>query len=398
MRGLAILISIFALILGEGNSLAAPQINIAAELGPEWDSNATRLQQTGEGEGPISSGLLRLTADARLRYAFLNRHLLSLGYQGGVKWFWNSAASVANEMVHHGEAGWSIRLPSGILGIDGSYYDAIQQESLRDFRTETGSVQFVTNPIASRLTPAFLLGYRGLQYKPDDQYDFHSVQGGVAFAWKLNSGQGYMAKDWLLHLAYTAALRFYQGLVLALPSRCLHLLEVCTENSKRQDFNHQIRTEIHYLGDADASLWYLAEVNQSNSYGEALVRHALGLKFTTSLVWNIFFSAKLAIQLSRFRDPYLFSQLSSQSFLSIDDENRSNLIVQLARDILPGLSINLRYSLYVNESSSSTSTGAIQSQQSDVETNSVNSPEYGWFAMRFLRQTIFLGIRVEYER
>ena len=353
---------------------AAPSLGLGAEVGPELDTNATRVMSL---QGPVSSGLMRMTGHASLRLRTAH-HTFSVGGGGGGKVFWRDMARAADEAVYHGDVAWGIRGAGSAAWLGATIYDAYQRESTRDFRTEGLTVQYaVDGPASTRL--GAVASYRGLQYKPDERYNFHGPAGGVTLDWRLTSGRGDAVVDWTVRLQYSAGARFFAGQAIAIPSRCYRLDALCAEDVARQDLNHQVRAEVQYLGNADAALSYSAEINRSNSYGETYHRHAIGLKFTASLLAGIYLTAKGVLQLSRFRDPYLVSEVSNVSFVSIDDENRSSLVLQLARDLAEHWTLNLRYSLFVNESGAAAATDPLAVGD-------------------FFRQTVFFGVRFEYGK
>ena len=93
---------------------ADPQVTLSAELGPELDTNATRLQQlSGAAEEPVTAGLMRLVAKGGIGLRLGQRHFLSLEYGGGGKLFWTEDAQSANELIQHLDLGWAVRLPGG---------------------------------------------------------------------------------------------------------------------------------------------------------------------------------------------------------------------------------------------------------------------------------------------
>jgi hypothetical protein len=389
---------------------ADARVEVTAEAGPELDTNAHRVQpivlpcpagytcengkcvdSTGAGndscvttpEDPLLAGLFRITANFRYGHRW-GEHGFSIGYGGGGKVFLADDAREADELVHRGRLGWASRLPrGGVLSFEGSFYDAYQRESIRDFRTGAGLARLALGRRESGLIVTTSVGYRGLQYKPIDDYNFHGPQAGVDLSSLLQSGGEDDQVDWALNLSYWLGLRQFSGVAEGVPLPCpgADATTLCNQptTSSREDLNHLLRAEVNYLGNADASLWYTLEVNQSNSHGETFSRHIIGLKFTAPLYWGIFFTTKGVLQFSRFRDPYLISRIPNETFVTIEDENRSRLILQLARDLNQYLSLNLRYSLYVNESVT----------QADTET-AVRIPD-------FRRQTVFLGLRVEYS-
>ena len=84
--------------------------------------------------------------------------------------------------------------------------------------------------------------------------------------------------------------------------------------------------------------------------------------------------------------------MSTVSFVSIDEENRSSLITQLAKELSERWSLILRWSLYVNASPLSQSDSATTPSPSNLTAAQAITPT------GFLRQTLFLGARFEYGR
>ena len=387
MRASVCILLVTVVGLGPTRAWGGPQVTVSAEMGPELDTNATRLQEVSDGaDQPVTSGLMRLVAKGGLGLRLGQRHFLSLEYGGGGKLFWTEDAQSANELVHHLDLAWAVRLGGGVLWINGSYYDAFQQESERDFRTGYGGLRYTMTHTPPSMEVNVHLGYRGLQYKPLETYDFHGPLGGAAIKWALTSGDEDDQVDWTLGLSYVAAYRRYNGTLMGLREKCPATAggspsEVCIypKDSPREDLNMVARAEVNYLGNADATLWYAVEINTSNSFGETYVRHAVGLKFTAPLIWGVFFSAKGVLQLADMLDPYSRPVVQNLTFVNIEEENRSRLVTQLSRDLAPRWSLNLRYSLFVNESTST-----------NLQTGSTDKPS-------FLRQTLYLGVRFEYE-
>lgn len=394
--------------------LAAIELHLEAEAGPELDTNANRVQPlivpcpagqscvagqcrkdsctgaacatglpctSADAESAVLAGLLRLTALGRIAYRVGDRHLLSAAYGGGGKVFLGDEARSADELVQQAAAAWAVRVARTLISLEGTYYDAFQRESQRDFRTGGGQVRATFGLGALSLTGS--AGYRGLEYKPFPDYSFHGPSLGVELSRAFSLGSGADVVDWNLLGSYTVAARQYRGLAQGTPEPCPGRPEdLCNRwaGTRHQDLNHLLRAEVNYLGNLDATLFYSLEANQSNSHGETFVRHAVGLAFTARLVWSIFATAKGVLQFSRFADPFVVSRISTETFISIEDENRSRLAFQLARDVAPGLAVNLRYSLFVNESLS-TAEGEREASMP-----------------AFLRHTLFAGLRLEYGR
>ena len=329
---------------------ARTRLGATLELGPELDSNATRVETESGSSARVMSALTRFVASGRLQLRAWDRHAFALSYGGAGKLFHDGDAREADELLHHADLSWAWASPVGVLTLAGSYYEAFQRQSLWDFRAGQGVARLVTQ-LGSHLRPWVELGYRGLAWKPIEDYRFDGFVGGLGLRALLSSGAGPDAVEWELTLAYQAALRHFALEAAGVPVRTCGSDE-CLDGKgiDRQDLNHLLRLEVVYLGHAEARFWYSAELNQSNSYGETYARHVVGLKYTTPLVWSLFMTIKAVLQVNQLSDPFVKSAVANQNPQSTDDENRSRLELQLARDVTAWLSIYVRYGLYVSES------------------------------------------------
>lgn len=388
------------LVLGTvpGQGRAEVGLNASVEVGGELDTNATRLQslvyECAEGEfcgedgycsssperrciadDPITAGLLRIAANGRLIYKPTDRQALSLDVNLGAKTFFSGDARSADELVQRIDAGWALTIPNaGLFSLIGTYYESFQRESLRDLRTGSATLGALVGSRGSRITGHLHLGYRGLQYKPLPEYNFHGLQGGVELRARTTSGDEEDPVDWTLSGTYVAAYRRFDGRPIGLkPRGGLVTPELAAH---REDLNHMLRAEVAYLGNADVAIWYGLEINQSNSYGWGYARHIVGIRFTTRLVWEVFLTVKGVLQFSQFNDPLT---INLQSPEEIDSENRSRLAIQLSRELSQRWSVVLRNGIYLNESSDKAR--RVQGQA---------------YLQPYFRLTLFAGVRFEY--
>jgi hypothetical protein len=345
-------LAFFALLLIPIGASAKFSYGFSIETGIELDSNATRLTID---QPQVMAGLGRLVLNGRLGWTPAPNHALSFWYGAGGKLFWDGDADQADEVLHYGGVGWSWALSRAfVFSLQGYHYDSYQQGSIQDFRTAAASTGLKWNRSSSGTSLAVGLGYRGFQYKPDDNYDFHSAKITANFLQKLTSGIRDTLVDWQLRADYRLAWRMYRDYQLLPPTLCPEGgPPICSMQTdiRRMDWNHLFRFGANYVGNAVASLWYSLEINQSNSYGKPYFRHAVGLSFTTPLLWEVYLSVKGVVQLSQFIDPYLILQTSGTDYTAVDDENRSSLVVQVSRDVIDDLTLLLRYGAFVNEAS-----------------------------------------------
>lgn len=370
-----------ALLLFAANASSfahAAKFGFNLELGSELDSNSLRTTQRYD---PVQSTLLRFAAQGLLRGRWSNGHLLSLTYAGGGKYFLAGEARDADELVHRAVGSWAKGWRNGVrLLTSFDYYDSFQRGSERDFRNFGGlaSLSFPLSDHPQRPNRygrlEFEFDYHGIQFKPDVNYSFDSFSAELGWSIPFITGPRDALVDWRFRVSYEASMRIYRGRALREDPEC-GVADLCimSTNEQRWDHGHIVRGAIEYQGNAHANLWVSTELNRSNSYGERYLRHIVGLKFTTVVIWKIYMTALGALQFSQFEDQ-IFGQTTSQTFVSIDDENRSRFTLQLARSITDRWSIIARYGLFLNESSR---VAAI--------------PVPG-----FLRHTAMLGIRYEW--
>lgn len=366
------------------------QLQLSAELGPQYDSNVTRVTTA---TNRLSAPLLRLVTDSALSWSS-GRHTLAAAYSVGAKLYLADDGRAADELAQRASAAWRIAVGPASIALGGSYYDSFLRGSdpaaatafvtRWDIRTGGPYVRLALGD-ADRAARGWLqVGYQGFEFKSQPDFDFHALALRARVERVLSSSEPGII-DWVLSATYTAALRAFAGRALGAPEQppCPAPSTGCSSDKTsfekadaRGDVDHLLRLRIDYLGPALASLWYALEVNQSNSYGQSFVRHALALEFTTALVWRLYLTARGVLQLSSFPEQ-LLAVIAGIQQPGLDAENRSRLKLQLARSIGDHWSIDLRYAVFVNESGSRNRGSAVPS---------------------YLRHTVFLGARFEYER
>lgn len=112
---------------------------------------------------------------------------------------------------------------------------------------------------------------------------------------------------------------------------------------QRHDRFHRVGAELTYVGGVVAALGYQLSVTDTNSYGQALVRHRVNLSTTRALPWNLFGTVLVTIQYDQYLDGLIVQKdLQNQTFTTLDDENRSSLQVRLARQLSKTFSLESR--------------------------------------------------------
>lgn len=343
--------------------LAVLKLGLKLELGPEYDTNANRAETVAGAQPvdtPISSALLRGISRASLA---LSPGALQLRVEAGLggKLFFNSAVADQNVLVGQLTALTRARLaPQLHLGLDGDYYDAWQStrrpacapECLRrrDFLSGSILLRILSAPPSALVSLS--AGYRGFGYKPDPTFDFHALVLGGRIAVRIDGADG--GGDWDVAASYRVERRRFGGF--AERNRCppgTPLEDGCLAPTAetRTDWFHQGWFEIGYVSRLLVGVAYGLELNQSNSFAQALLRHLLVFKAALRLPLEVYFTLKAQLLFTTYFDPVLLEhQPSSQTFLSIEDENRNALVVELERALGGiGLAVTGRYSIFTNE-------------------------------------------------
>ncbi|MBT8491547.1 MAG: hypothetical protein KJO07_00695, partial [Deltaproteobacteria bacterium] len=199
-------------------------------------------------------------------------------------------------------------------------------------------------------------GYRWFSFKADPDFDWDGV----------SAVAGYRGTVWLgdrenepdvasidVGVSYRIDRRNYTGL--AFRNQCMPdepLVPQCSipTDLGRVDLAHVASAEVSYTGERIYSLRYQLQLTDSNSFTQSFVRHRVDLGVTTELFWDVFMTARGTIQFNQFLDSLLITQdINSQTFVSIDDENRNSLALVLSRELSKELTLEGRYLFFSNE-------------------------------------------------
>lgn len=100
-----------------------------------------------------------------------------------------------------------------------------------------------------------------------------------------------------------------------------------------------------YRGPFQASVSYAYLDQTSNSFGETIRRHRIGLTGGFRLPWRLMVLASATLQLASFPDGVY---LSPDLTVVEDEENSSSVTLKVVRPVTAWLDVDLRYALYVN--------------------------------------------------
>jgi hypothetical protein len=331
---------------------------LRAEAGLEIDSNAHRAEiLTGAVNPPlVASALERLVLSWTLSDLIADGQAVALSATAAAKRFDAPAARDEDVAIAQSSAAWQRSLgAAGTLALSGAYYEAFQRPSAdltqasqrRDFRSLAPTVRLGLG-LGDGLDLAAAVGYRWFVFKPDRDYDFAAPVAGLDLRWTRQPEDG---ADWEATLGASVEHRTFGG-----PA----LTEVCSppSTSGLPCSGRQTRVDDLLLAHLDAvrtgrvlvGAGYAFQANLSNSSGETVTRHFLSARLATALPLGLAFAARGELLLASYADQLPVGQLSPGSpFVSIEDENRSSVRIDLSRGLGDRLRAVARYTFYANE-------------------------------------------------
>jgi len=327
--------------------------DLRVELGTEYDSNPDRSEQIANYAPPIPqtgpSPLARLVAAGNWASALGQSGGLSLSGAVAGKRFFDQTARGDDVLIAQAGANGTLRVARRTtLGLAGSYYDAFQRGPVdrRDFRSLAPALRIEQGfARAAQLTLGG--GYRWFTFKSDDNFSF---AGPTAFVTARQMFPGNLERggaDWEWTAGASLEWRGFEGLA------CIN--ETCTAETsappRRLDrfwVSHVelARTTTFLLG-AGAAL----HINQSNSRGEGLLRGVFHLRAVVPLPWALSLSSRADLAATHYWTSLPLAQVAQDPnagapLVSIEDENRSTLRIELARPLAQGFEIGARYVIY----------------------------------------------------
>lgn len=323
--------------------------SVRGEAGGEYDSNPGRVESVRDGISPLAtpSSLARFVATGEVAAAPAAGQTLSLSGSLGGKLFTDAAAQPENVLVAQASAAWSVPVAERTaVALAAAYYDVWQKQdpNARDFRSTTPMLR-----LDQRLGVTGVLsvgaGYRWFAYKPDPDYDF---QAPTAFAtyhhlWPGGAAEG--GADWEMTTGASAELRAFSG-------------RACTadecpgpqDQPARRDQFWILHLEVTRTGAFLAGAGAALHGNASNSYGEPLLRALAHVRAVFLLPWELSLSGRAEIIATRYEDAVpLARNVMGTPLVSIEDESRSTVRLELVRPIGGGVEAGFRYTFYTNE-------------------------------------------------
>jgi hypothetical protein len=342
----------------------ALRYDVRAELGGEYDDNAHRaevVQGVENQPAVVGSPLARAAVGGRLSDVIARGQQLALSATLAGKIFTGSSARTEDVAIADSSARWRLNLGSASgVAAQVVYYEAFQRQGddattapdRRDFRSLTPALY-----LDRRLTDSAVLvagaAYRWFIFKSDQDFDFQAPSGSLDVRWSrdgADSADGADgddsggAPDWEIGGGASVEQRSFDGP--GLPATGT----ITAAAPRRSDTFLLGHVEVTRVAGFLASAGYALQINRSNSYGETLTRHVATLRVAAALPLQCYLAARAELIFAHYRDPVAIGRVSTNgTLLSIDNENRSSLRVELSRVLSPRWLLLGRYTVYANE-------------------------------------------------
>jgi hypothetical protein len=192
-------------------------------------------------------------------------------------------------------------------------------------------------------------GFRWFTFKSEGAYSFRAPTAFLLFRHFLPGDVLSGGADWEWSAGASLEARTFDGIA-------------CTASGCNQASGGVQHKDRFWIGHAELSRtggWLIGagvavHYNQSNSYGEALLRGLAHVRAVVPLPLQMSLSTRAEVVATRYRDPLTFLKpVAGLPSTSIEDESRSTLRVELSRLFADHVEIGARYVFYTSAPSSS---------------------------------------------
>jgi hypothetical protein len=308
-------------------------LRLNLKLGLESDSNPTRQEGPDTRADALTRYFLKASYQERLGAAQqLSARLLS----GGKKFQRESQEDALLTQLDLRYALWPLEAWAQrwlSLWARGDLKDRGEQGSQRDYLRLGASGGLGLE--LDWLSLSAGAGANLFHFKPDPRQSSQGPQ------WEASASARW-SDAWSLTLSWSLAQRrFTSDRFLQRPSGDV----VQEQGQLRRDDATALGANLTWRGPVILGLTLSLLDNASNSYGQALQRTGATLLVTAPLPWELFVSARLGLLRTAFSDRIFILD----DTLSVDEENRNTLVVEVERPLWGPLSALVGYSLYTQE-------------------------------------------------
>lgn len=357
---------------------------LQASAGPEIDTNARRSVSgdastvfgPGRGEGEVTDGLLRMLLDAQANLRIGARHQVYAGYVLGAKRFLTEDSE--DLLTHTLSLESQHELGSTFdVGLSGWLRSSRMRSERRDYDLGIVTVRAGAR-VSEQVRVEVGADLRAFGFDIQPKFDFWGPQAFVRVRWRPTSALSFFVRGALAHRRYagfalvTGTRELADGQVEELPVFCdgdpAEVAFDCEPAGPRRDFEGQVQVGGRLrAGPLLLRGGYLVRLQRSTGVIQDIDRHRIFAQVTWALpVWRLTTNLMAALQLNNG-----LSDVSQQTIVAEDDENQNSVRLQLRRPLGAHVDAELHYALFANQ--------------------------FGSADVRFLRQTVSLGVRVHFD-
>jgi hypothetical protein len=339
---------------GQGRVAGAQVLayGLRLEAGAEHDSNPARLETISglpNDRAIVSSPALRLVTSGDIAAMFGGGHLLTLAAGVAGKRFIQPSAQPEDLIIAEGRAGMSYRLSDQwLLGLQTGYYDVFQRaQSLndaRDFRSLTPGLRL--EHLRGNASIALGAGWRFFAFKPEPAFDFMAPTAEASYRQSLRTDTSDPA---------TPGAQWDFAAALSLEARRFEVGRCASLSSCPAPVGSQLRRDRFWAARLDASrtgalllgAGLVLGLNDSNSYGESLWRLVGLVRAVVLLPWQLSLAARAELVGTKYPEAVpVGHNARTGMFVSVEDEGRSALRLELVRPLGSAVELGARYTFY----------------------------------------------------
>ncbi len=350
-RAVALLAAVVAALAGtSAGARAANELRYGLRLegGGEYDSNPGRQEQVEGSAAPAdvtAATALRLVSALDLALLTGGGHLLSVAVEGAGKRFLDPVVQDEDLLVVDGRFAADFALGErNRLALQLAHYDAFQRASVlpeaRDFRSTSPSLRFEHRRDRARFSGG--AGWRWFVFKPERSYDFQSPTAFLSYWQSVSPPLEEPGAEWDWRLTASFEGRRFRSRRCVMGAACPPTVPA----DRRMDRFFAVTAEVNRTGEVLVGAGLAGQLNDSNSYGESLVRGAAYLRGVLLLPWELSLAGRAELVATRYADAVQVGRDPAGAFLSIEEEGRTTLRLELMRPFGPHLEAGLRYSFW----------------------------------------------------
>ena len=352
--------------------LLEPKGRLRLATGGEWDTNAERGVDGEEGAESTSGALLRLLieADGQLRWTAQDH--LQVRYVLGAKRFFEQSAE--DLLVQDLSAYSRHRLGRWFSGrVSGRWRQSRIRSGRRDYDLGLGGAALSLFPGAG-FTVELRGSYSAFEFSPEPDFDNAGPTLGGELTWAPTSKLSFSAHldhGWLGFSGNAFVLGREvrsDGSILSRPTLCATPQEQMLLSCRplgRDDTELSVGGRAAYRGGFVLGGEALVRMQRSSSLLENIDRFRVSLFATFKLPLSLVFNVLGSVQINK------GVSVTASRNLAEDDENQNSLKVQLSRQLIDELSVELGYALFASA--------------------------FATASASFLRQTGYLGLSVQLD-